>query len=188
METLTLILVPEFSGCDEFTENCAEKRDAIKASGSIPAYTLACALGAANALLAHGWPGAKRLGSIPPDKFPIMLVSDGRCLTVMIENNFEWFHSYARKVHRRNPSSFVWPQGKESFPAGGCSGCRGDPLRQSPSSAAGDQTGLLAGVAVARYLDVLDVFRPPPERSIVDDTSKLYLFMAQVPGCAHPGT
>jgi hypothetical protein len=74
-----------FKIASEFTENCAEKRDAIKASGSIPAYTLACALGAANALLAHGWPGAKRLGNIPPDKFPIMLVSDGRCLTVLVD-------------------------------------------------------------------------------------------------------
>jgi hypothetical protein len=67
-----------------FQPNCAEKRDAIKDTGAYPAFTLALPVKDANAMLAHGWPNAKKIGAIPEGMLPVILVSEERCLTVLI--------------------------------------------------------------------------------------------------------
>ena len=67
-----------------YQPNCAEKRDAIKAGGAYPAFTLALAVKDANALLGHGWPDARKIGDIPEDMIPVILISEGRCLVVLI--------------------------------------------------------------------------------------------------------
>jgi len=67
-----------------FQPNCAEKRDAIKDTGAYPAFTLALPTSTANKLLAHGWPNAKKIGAIPEGMIPVILVSEERCLTVLI--------------------------------------------------------------------------------------------------------
>ena len=67
-----------------YQPNCAEKRDAIKAGGAYPAFTLALSVDDANALLAHGWPNARKIGEIPQDMIPVILISEGRCLVVLI--------------------------------------------------------------------------------------------------------
>ena len=64
--------------------NCAEKPDAINAGGAYPAFTLALTLYDANALLGHGWPSARKIGEIPVGMIPVILVSEGRCLVVLI--------------------------------------------------------------------------------------------------------
>ena len=64
--------------------NCSEKRDAIKAGGAYPAFTLALTVKDANALLCHGWPSARKIGAIPEGMIPVILVSEGRCLIVLI--------------------------------------------------------------------------------------------------------
>jgi len=35
-------------------------------------------------MLAHGWPNAKKIGPIPEGMIPVILVSEERCLTVLI--------------------------------------------------------------------------------------------------------
>ena len=67
-----------------YQPNCAEKRDAIKTTGAYPAFTLALTLIDANALLGHGWPSARKIGEIPVGMIPVILVSEGRCLVVLI--------------------------------------------------------------------------------------------------------
>ena len=67
-----------------YQPNCAEKRDAIKTTGAYPAFTLALTLIDANALLGHGWPNARKIGEIPVGMIPVILVSEGRCLVVLI--------------------------------------------------------------------------------------------------------
>jgi len=67
-----------------YQHNCVEKRDAIKAGGAYPAFTLALTLNDANALLGHGWPNARKIGDIPVGMIPVILVSEGRCLVVLI--------------------------------------------------------------------------------------------------------
>ena len=67
-----------------YHHNCVEKRDAIKAGGAYPAFTLALTLNDANALLGHGWPSARKIGEIPVGMIPVILVSEGRCLVVLI--------------------------------------------------------------------------------------------------------
>jgi hypothetical protein len=67
-----------------FQPNCAEKRDAIKDTRAYPAFTLALPTSAASAMLAHGWPNAKKIGPIPEGMIPVILVSEERCLTVLI--------------------------------------------------------------------------------------------------------
>ena len=69
----------------EFDPKSAEKRDIIAETGSIPAFTLTLSLEDANALLAHGWPGAKQIpGAAGPEMIPMMVVSDGRCMCLFL--------------------------------------------------------------------------------------------------------
>ena len=67
-----------------YHHNCAVKRDAIKAGGAYYAFTLALTLNDANALLGHGWPIARKIGEIPVGMIPMILISEGRCLVVLI--------------------------------------------------------------------------------------------------------
>ena len=67
-----------------YQHNCAAKRYAIKISGAYPAFTLALALNDANALLGYGWPSARKIGEIPVGMISVILVSEGRCLVVLI--------------------------------------------------------------------------------------------------------
>jgi len=60
-----------------YQPNCAAKRDAIKETGAYPAFTLAMPITTANALLAHGWPNAKRIGAIPEGMVSVILISEG---------------------------------------------------------------------------------------------------------------
>ena len=68
-----------------YQPNCAAKRDAIKSTGAYPAFTLALPVKDANTLLAQGRPGAKNIGVIPPDRVPVILISEERCLSVFIQ-------------------------------------------------------------------------------------------------------
>jgi hypothetical protein len=67
-----------------YESNCAEKRAAIKSTGAYPAFTLALTLNDANALLGHGWPNERKIGKIPVGMIPVILISEGRCLVVLI--------------------------------------------------------------------------------------------------------
>ena len=67
-----------------YQPNCAEKCDAIKAGGAYPAFTLAMPVKDANALLAHGWPNAKPITTIPDDRVAVILISEERCLSVLM--------------------------------------------------------------------------------------------------------
>jgi len=67
-----------------YHHNCAEKRDAIKAGGAYPALTLALTVNDANALLGHGWPSARKIEAVPVGMIPVILISEGRCVVVLI--------------------------------------------------------------------------------------------------------
>jgi hypothetical protein len=67
-----------------FQGESSEKWDTIKTTGAYPALTLALAVKDANALLGHGWPGARKIGKIPESMIPVILISEGRCLVVLI--------------------------------------------------------------------------------------------------------
>ena len=67
-----------------YQPNCAEKRDAIKATGAYPAFTLALAVSDANTLLANGWPSAKKIGVVPDGMIPVILISEERCVVVLL--------------------------------------------------------------------------------------------------------
>ena len=73
-----------FEIASNYQPNCAEKRDAIKATGAYPAFTLALTVKDANSLLAHGWPNAKKIGTIPEGMIPLILISEERCVVVLI--------------------------------------------------------------------------------------------------------
>ena len=73
-----------FAIASELHPDCAMKREAIKAGGAYPAFTLIAPRTDANRLLAHGWPRAKSIPSIPKDRVAMMLISDGRCVIVFI--------------------------------------------------------------------------------------------------------
>ena len=73
-----------FEIASNYQPNCASKRDAIKATGAFPAFTLALTVKDANTLLAHGWPNAKRIGSIPEGMIPVILISEERCIVVLM--------------------------------------------------------------------------------------------------------
>ena len=73
-----------FDIASNYQPNCAEKRDAIKASGSYPAFTLALTVKDANTLLGHGWPNAKKIDTIPEGMIPLILISEERCVVVLI--------------------------------------------------------------------------------------------------------
>ena len=67
-----------------YQPNCAAKRDAIKETGAYPAFTLTMTVQDANALLAHGWPNAKRIGAIPEGMMPMVLISEERCVAILV--------------------------------------------------------------------------------------------------------
>ena len=73
-----------FEIASNYQPNCAAKRDAIKDTGAYPAFTLALPVKDANALLAHGWPNAKRIGAIPEGLIPVILISEERCVVVLM--------------------------------------------------------------------------------------------------------
>jgi hypothetical protein len=73
-----------FEIASNYQPNCAEKRDAIKAAGAYPAFTLALTVNSANALLAHGWPNAGKIATIPEGMVPIILISEERCVVVFV--------------------------------------------------------------------------------------------------------
>ena len=73
-----------FEIASNYQSNCAEKRDAIKATGAYPAFTLALTVKDANTLLAHDWPNAKKIGAIPEGRIPVILISEERCVVVLV--------------------------------------------------------------------------------------------------------
>lgn len=73
-----------FEIASHFQANCADKRDAIKDTGAYPAFTLALPVADANRLLQHGWPNARKIGTVSKDMIPVILISEERCLTVLI--------------------------------------------------------------------------------------------------------
>ena len=74
-----------FEIASSMQSNCADKRDSIKATGSIPAFTLALPIPDANRLIAHGWPQLKRIANPPmPGMIPMLIISEERCLSVLI--------------------------------------------------------------------------------------------------------
>lgn len=73
-----------FEIASHFQANCADKRDAIKDTGAYPAFTLALPIKDANAMLAHGWPNAKKIGAIPENMISVMLISEGCCLVIFV--------------------------------------------------------------------------------------------------------
>ena len=73
-----------FEIASNYQPNCADKRNAITETGAYPAFTLAMPVSAANALLAHGWPNAKEIGAIPERMIPVILISEERCVVVLI--------------------------------------------------------------------------------------------------------
>ena len=73
-----------FEIASNYQPNCAAKRDAIKETGAYPAFTLALTVKDANTLLAHGWPNAKKIGTIPDGMVPIILISEERCAVVLM--------------------------------------------------------------------------------------------------------
>jgi len=69
----------------ELNPQSAEKRTAIAESGCYPAFTLTVSRDHANRLLAHGWPKAKPIPAIDDaGVIPIMLISDGRCVCLLM--------------------------------------------------------------------------------------------------------
>ena len=73
-----------FEIASNYQPDCAEKRDAIKDTDAYPAFTLTMPLKDANALLAHGWPNAKQIGVIPEGMMPVILISEERCVVVLM--------------------------------------------------------------------------------------------------------
>jgi|GEM_PF-717780 len=73
-----------FEIASHYQPNCAEKRDAIKATGAYPAFTLALTVKDANTLLAHRWPNARKIGAIPEGMIPVILISEERCVVVLM--------------------------------------------------------------------------------------------------------
>jgi hypothetical protein len=72
-----------FAIAAHYQTNCADRRDAIRESGSIPALTLAMSVKDANKFIAQGWPSLKRLSDPPPkNMIPTLLISEERCLSV----------------------------------------------------------------------------------------------------------
>ena len=71
-----------------FQPNAVERRDAIRASGEIPAYTFCLSIEAANRLIASGWPQLRRIETPSPGFFPLLLFSGGTCLSVLLPTSF----------------------------------------------------------------------------------------------------
>lgn len=68
----------------QFEPNCSDRRDAIRASDTIPAYTLALSITDANRLIASGWPELRQLQPPPPKFTPVLLFSGSTCLSVLL--------------------------------------------------------------------------------------------------------
>ncbi len=64
--------------------DCAEQRDRIRESGAYPAFTLAMSIESANDFLSHGWPTMKRIEEVPDQMVFVILVSEERCLTMLL--------------------------------------------------------------------------------------------------------
>jgi hypothetical protein len=73
-----------FELASQFTTNVADRRDAIRANGDIPAFTLALSISDANKLIAHGWPKLKRITPPPPQYVAVLLFSCSTCLSVLL--------------------------------------------------------------------------------------------------------
>ena len=70
-----------------YESNLEQKRDNIKATSAYPAFTLALPITEANALLAHGWPNSKKIDDIPADRVAVILISEERCLSVLVRRD-----------------------------------------------------------------------------------------------------
>lgn len=75
-----------FEIASAYQENCADKRDAIKDSDAIPAFTMLLSIPDANKFIEHGWPQLKRIGQVPDGMLPMLIISEERCLSVLIPN------------------------------------------------------------------------------------------------------
>jgi len=78
-----------FEIANQFEPNCADRRDAIRESNAIPAYTLALSIADANKLIASGWPKLKRISSPPPGFIPVLLFCGSTCLSVLLPQTME---------------------------------------------------------------------------------------------------
>ena len=68
----------------QYQQNCEVKRDAITAGGAYPAFALALTVQDANALLGHGWPNVRKIDAFPEEMIPVILISEERCVVVLI--------------------------------------------------------------------------------------------------------
>lgn len=67
-----------------FQGDCGDQRDRIRECGAYPALTLTMTLSDANKLLALGWPDSRGIDKVHSDMSCVILVSEERCLTVML--------------------------------------------------------------------------------------------------------
>jgi hypothetical protein len=67
-----------------FQSDCAEQRDRIRESGAYPALTLAMSVKGANDFISRGWPTMKRIEEIPDQMVFVILVSEERCLAMLL--------------------------------------------------------------------------------------------------------
>lgn len=79
--------------------DCAEQRDRIRESGSYPAFTLALSVKGANDFISRGWPTMKRIDEIPDQMVFVILVSEERCLSMLLP----------RDQHEFQPSGILKP-------------------------------------------------------------------------------
>lgn len=73
-----------FAIASVFRKDCSEQRDRIRECEAYPALTLTMTLCDANKLLALGWPDSRRIDKVPGDMSCVILVSEERCLTVLL--------------------------------------------------------------------------------------------------------
>lgn len=73
-----------FEVASQFAPNCAVRRDTIRETNAIPAYTLALSVVNANRLIESGWPKLKRISTPTPGFVPVLLFSGGTCLSVLL--------------------------------------------------------------------------------------------------------
>ena len=67
-----------------FRRDCGEQRDRIRESGAYPALTITMTLSDANRLLSLGWPESRKIENLHGNMSCVILVSDERCLTVLL--------------------------------------------------------------------------------------------------------
>ncbi len=73
-----------FEIASQFVDNAADRRDAIAASGEIPAYTLCLSITDANKLIDSGWPNLRKISSVPDGFVPVLLFSCTTCLSALL--------------------------------------------------------------------------------------------------------